>query len=555
MTLTQTQHTPVLIIGGGIVGLSASLLLAHHGISSILVERHPSTSIHPRARSVNMRVMELYRSIGIAEAIREAGESISHSVGIFPGESLKKMVENKPRKEGKRSFPLMGLFSGIGPEAGQFVTQDMMEPVLLRVAKERGVDARFNTECLSVEQDEEKVTASLKNRTDESTYQISADYMIAADGANSPIREQLRIPRSGKGTLGNFLNILFHTTPSLEDLVKGREPSMLIVDRPDVTGALTSINNSDRWVFHLLYTPADNETPADFPTTRCEALLHTVLGLTADEVKIDIKSILPWQASVRIASQFQAKRIFLAGDAAHQMPPYAGQGSTSGIADVHNLAWKLAFVLKKLAPSSLLDTYEVERLPVDTYAAEASAGMSDERGLYRLKKDFRTVTSIAKIAGIIAGFGYFYDSKAIIQESTWPLNGWSWKAWSIPSFSLGLDGRPGSRCPHVWVQKAGKRISTTDLLGKQFVLLTGGDGHEWCEAVKALDDERLVAHKIGPGQEIDVPAGMWESAAGISSTGALLVRPDGFVAWRERRQPADLESRIREVMKVLTGAA
>lgn len=237
------------------------------------------------------------------------------------------------------------------------------------------------------------------------------------------------------------------------------------------------------------------------------------------------------------------------------MPPYAGQGSTSGIADVHNLAWKLAFVLKKLAPSSLLDTYEVERLPVDTYAAEASAGMSDERGLYRLKKDFRTVTSIAKIAGIIAGFGYFYDSKAIIQESTWPLNGWSWKAWSIPSFSLGLDGRPGSRCPHVWVQKAGKRISTTDLLGKQFVLLTGGDGHEWCEAVKALDDERLVAHKIGPGQEIDVPAGMWESAAGISSTGALLVRPDGFVAWRERRQPADLESRIREVMKVLTGAA
>lgn len=548
---SSSVDVPVLIVGGGIVGLSASLFLSHHSIPCMLIERHSGTSIHPRARSVNARTMELYRGIGISDAVREAGASIAPSMGIYSGQSLKSVIESKPRSEKKRTFPLMSLFSEVGPESGTFVTQDMAEPVLLKYAKERGVDARFYTECLGVEQDEEKVTATLKNRETGATYTVAADYLIAADGANSPIRSQLRIERTGRGSLGNLLNILFHTSPSLQSLVKNREFSLCQINRPEVSGLFTSINNSDRWVFHLLYYPTKGEKPEDFPPERCVELLHKALGM--DDINIDVKSILPWQASVRIAENVQVGRIFLAGDSAHQMPPYAGQGANTGISDAHNLSWKLALVLRHHASISLLSTYETERLPVGRVAAEVSGSAADERGLLSVKKDVKTALSLARRAHIIAGFGYTYSSKVIVEENTWPLGGTTWRPWTMPSLFLSLDGRPGKRAPHVWVKKEGNRISTIDLFGKTYVLLAGSDGRPWVEATNRISESEtggeLVAYCVGPHGEVVDAERKWEAAAGIASTGALLVRPDGFVAWRERRMPADYEVRLEKVMK------
>ena len=429
----------------------------------------------------------------------------------------------------------------------------MIEPVLLKVAKEKGVDARFNTECLGVRHDEEKVTVTLKDRSSNSTYKVTADYLIAADGANSPIRSQLGIQRTGQGSYGNLLNVLFHTSPSLEPLVKNREFSICKIDRPEVTGIFTSINNTDRWVFHLSYSPNKGEKPEDFPPERCEKLLHKALGIGPEELKIDIKSILPWQASVRVAEKFQVGRIFLAGDSAHQMPPYAGQGANSGISDVHNLAWKLALVLKRHVQSSLLDTYEVERLPVDTFAAEVSGSAADERGLISMNKDLKTILSLARRLHITSGFGHTYNSKAIVDESTWPLGGLTWRAWTMQSVFLGLDGRPGSGAPHEWVQREGRRISTLDLLGRDFVLLAGSEGEVWCETAKhissVLDGFKIVTYSLGPNGNISDPDRKWETAAGISSTGMLLVRPDGFVAWRERKLPANVGKRMEEVIR------
>lgn len=553
MSSNNPDHTPVLIVGGGIVGLSASLFLAHHSIPCILIERHAGTSIHPRARSVNARTMELYRSVAISEAIREAGASLGPSMGMYSGTSLQEIIGPKPRSEKRGKFPLQGLFEKIGPEWGQWGTQDVIEPVLLKAARERGVDARFHTECINISQTEGNVTATLKNRSNNTTYTINSDYVIAADGANSPMREQLGVNRSGQGALGNFLNILFNC--DLTDFVKNREFSICLIDRTEATGFFTAIDNHERWVFHLFYEPDKGQKPEDFPPEKCEELLKIVMGMP--DAKIDIKSILPWQASVRVAEKFQIGRVFLAGDAAHQMPPYAGQGANSGISDVHNLAWKLAAVLKRQAQPSLLGTYETERYPVDVFAAEASGAAADERGLMDLRKNLRNIIGLVKRLHIMSGFGYIYSSRAVVEESTWPLGGVSWMAWSMPSVCLGLDGRPGSRVPHAWVEKEGKRISTLDLVGKGFVVLVGSGGQSWVDAVQRANEKiggvEVPAFSIGPEGDLIDAKREFEVAAGISSTGALLVRPDGFVAWRERRIPVDCQQRFEEVMRQLLG--
>ena len=546
--MSSETQVPVLIIGGGIVGLSASLCLSHYGIKSLVIERHSGTSIHPRARSVNARTMELFRDLGIQDRVREAGASISASMGIFSGSSLKEVIEARPRKEGPKKIPFAGLAASISPVSGTFVTQDMIEPVLVDVARERGVDVKFYTECVGVEQDGHSVTATLKDRDSGVISTIRADYLIAADGAGSPIRTRLNVSITGRGTMGHLLNILFHA--NLKSLVDKREFSLCMVERPEVCGLFTSINNSDRWVFHLSYDPSKGEKASDFPPEKCKELLRIALGIP--EIEIDIISILPWEPSVRITERLQHERIFIAGDAAHQMPPWGGQGANSGIADVYNLAWKLSAVLKGHASKSLLETYDMERIPVGRTAAEASASAGDERGIISTKRNLTNAIGLLRRVYLLSGHGYCYTSKAICVEDTSPLGGLTWRPWTLPSLFLSIDGRPGSRAPHVWVVHQGKRISTLDLCGKGFVLLAGAEGEFWVEAAKKASSALgidITAYCAGPEGDLVDSKGEFESAAGISSRGAILVRPDDFVVWRQRRQPSDHEAKLEQAMR------
>ena len=549
--ISSQAKVPVVIIGGGIVGLSASLCLSRQGIDSMVIERHSGTAIHPRSRSVNARTMELYRGLGIEERIREAGASLSTAMGMHSGHSLKEVIELKKRSTGIRKWPFSGLMASISPVNGAFVTQDMIEAVLLDVAKERGGDVRFNTECLGVEQDSDVVTISLKDRASGATSTVQADYLIAADGAGSPIRTKLKFPMTGRGTMGHLLNILF--IADLKPLVDRREFSLCSIERSEVSGLFTSINNSDRWVFHLSYDPSKGEKASDFTREKCSELLRLAIGLP--DIDIDVKSILPWEPSERVVERMQHGRIFLAGDAAHQMPPWAGLGANSGIADAYNLAWKLAAVLKGRANQELLETYDVERLPIARIAAEASANAADERGIILTTKNYKFFAALYSRARYLPGYGFTYTSKAICNEDTSPLGGLTWRPWTLSSLWLTMDGRPGSRAPHAWVEHQGKRISTLDLLGKTFVLLAGADSAPWLKAAESVSSTlgvEIAVYCAGSEGNLGTPEGGYEATFGISSHGAVLVRPDDFVAWRQRRQPSnyvvELESAMRQAL-------
>jgi putative polyketide hydroxylase len=530
------QQVPVLIVGGGIVGLSASLFLAQQGIHSLLVERHAGTSIHPRARGVNERTMEIYRGIGLEGAIREAGRRLQPAMGVFQGSSLVEALKGhgpEQHKQGAETFRKMLNNDEISPTTRSRGTQDLVEPILLQTTRERGTDAHFSTQLLSFEQDEMGVTALVRDRTNGSEFQVCGQYMLAADGANSTVLPTLGIPSTQSAVAGHLLNVLFHA--DLRSFVQGREFSMVLIERPEVTGLLLSINNDDIWTFHIAYDPEKGMTPADFPPERCQELIKLALGLP--DVSVEVKSVLPWVSTVRYAERFQQGRVFLAGDAVHQMPPWGGQGANSGIADVHNLSWKLAAVLKGTANPALLDTYTIERQPVGRRAAEASGSRSDERGLLSLQK-FTTMTN-DDYRRLLTGLGYKYVSDAIIPESGDDVE------------NADVDGQPGTRVPHLWIEYRGERRSTVDVASDTFVLLAGPDGASWYEAARAAANQLKVdvqAYRVAPDGELRDPELRWTNKAGISTDGALLVRPDGFVAWRAKEKSEHAQQDIEMVL-------
>lgn len=552
------ERVPVLIVGGGIVGLSASLFLSRQGIASLLVERHRGTSIHPRARGVNTRTMELYRELGLEEAIRVAGAELSPSFGLYQARTLKEVIEPLPRRTGPHGFAGTALLDELSPTAGNRVTQDLLEPVLLAEARKRGGDLRFNTELVSFEQDASGVSAVMLERASGVQSTVRADYMLAADGAGSRVRDELDVTVSGRGSLGHLLNILF--LADLREFVRDREFSICVIERPELRGLFTSINNRDRWVFHLAYDPGKGEKPEDFPPERCKDLLRMALGMP--EIEIEIKSILPWECAARVVDGFQQGRVFLAGDAAHQMPPWGGQGANTGVQDAHNLAWKLAAVLKGQATPALLKTYDIERRPVGSATTEASAKRAGEGGVLAMNplniklmgivlkafenKLVRKVLSklSGKMSPRMLGYGYEYHSSAIIsghQKSKAGL----------------LDGHPGTRAPHVWVEDQGQRRSTLDLFGTGFVLLAGPAGAAWCAAARTIaqrQDSTLVAYSVGPQNDLLDPEKCWLAKAEITASGALLVRPDGFVAWRATEMEDNPEQKLEQVLKQVLSA-
>ena len=534
------ERVPVLIVGGSLVGLSASLFLGRLGVRHLLVEKHSDTSHHPRGRGNNVRTMELFRTAGVEPLIREAASVLADNHGILQAETLTDGHQEWLFKE----IDPGGALARFSPSGWCLCSQNDLEPVLLRRARELGGDVRFGTELTSFEQDGAGVTAVLRSREDGTSTTVRADYLIAADGPRSPVREALGIGQTGAGELFHNVSITFRAK-RLADVVGDRHFIACYLTNEQAPGALLPVDNREQWVFHAPWHPDQGETLDDFTDERCIQHIQAATGVPGLEVEITGKA--PWHAAERVAERYSAGRVFLAGDSAHEMSPTGAFGSNTGIQDAHNLAWKLAAVLSGWAGPALLETYGQERQPV----AVATSARASARSAEHRHPGYAALPGTGRQKNVLAvALGYRYPTGAVVGTDP--------NAPTIPD-SFESTGAPGSRAPHVWLRRAGERVSTLDLFEKSLVLLTGPDGDAWHSAALKLAEQHgipLDAYRVGDGPAHDLapePGVDWTEAYGTAADGAVLVRPDGFVAWRAAGAAADPAGALREVFRVVLG--
>ncbi|MDX3386236.1 FAD-dependent monooxygenase [Streptomyces niveiscabiei] len=553
-------RVPVLIVGGALGGLSSALFLAGHGVPALLVERHGSTSAHPRFRGPTVRSMEVLRGAGLEERIRAAGSSDTEIGGIAWVSGSLADTDVRWNVE-----PWEEDLSALTPTVACACDQDRFEPILLDRARELGADVRFGTELTGFEQDARGVTATVRERGSGRRTTVRADYLIAADGSHSPVRERLGIPRRGPGLLGHRISLYFRT--DLRPTVGGRPFSACFLE--GMGGSLLP-RGSGLWQLSVPFHPEQGERPEDFTPERCRTLVGTALGDPG--AVAELRGVSPWDLAILVADRFQQGRVLLVGDAAHVMPPTGGFGGNLAIQDAHNLAWKLAAVLAGGAGPGLLATYGPERRSVAqlTIAATArrlpaswvgtGAGPGAGTGAGGLVAGGAGAAPVAAGVSLAVGSGGLSDSTA--DHNTVSL-GYRYHSDAVLP-DPGDDGtepfedpreptgRPGTRAPHLVVDDAGTRRSTLDLWGSAPVLLVGPEGTPWSRAAGelALDAHRLRAPgAAGPGL-VDVD-GHFLQRYGVGPAGASLVRPDGFVAWRSPHAGDDPRGTLTRVLAAL----
>lgn len=474
------ENTQVLVVGGSLVGLSTALFLAFHGVDVVLVEPHLSSHPHPRAVGFTTRTLELLHLAGVELPPIPAGFSLRRA----RIESLEGTWQEdtgwtpKAQPQGEWS-----------PFAGAGIPQDRLEPLLRDAARARGADLRLGTELVSFEQDDQGVTARVRRRDGE-TYELRASYMVACDGNRSPVREALGIPRKGPGALQTVRSVLFRAPI---DHYLEKKVHQFEIDRPDLRAFLTTYNDG-RWV--LMFKDDRERTEAE--------TIADVKKAIGKDVPVEILTTGRWDLTALVATQFSKGRVFLAGDAAHTLPPTrGGYGANTGIHDAHNLAWKLAAVLRGCADAELLDSYDRERRPAAWTRLEQTFARPDYA-----KHANGFADGVEILDEVAVELGQLYRNLATESAETLP-------EAARPDV---WRGQPGTRAPHVWLPDPcveGGRVSTLEWFGRGWVLVVAGDG--W------IADAGV--HVVRAPENV-------RDAFGLSKTGAALVRPDGYVAWR-----------------------
>jgi putative polyketide hydroxylase len=526
MSTTLAATTDVLVVGGGTVGLSAAVFLAHHGLRVHLVEREDGPQIHPRATGVGPRTVELLREVGLEQELYAAAVDMSASgLGKISAVTLAAAGLPALPPQPARADPARRLDWTPTAMPGT-CPQNRLDAILLPAARARGAVVEYGAALVSFEQHPDRVTALLSDgRT------LEAAFLVAADGARSPVRSALGIGVSGPGDLGEQLaNTLFRA-----DLSALTGPHGFVacdITHPQVPSMLLTIDGSREWVLH---TGPGVRPSAD--------LIRTALGVP--ELDVEILSTLRWRVRALVADRFADRRVFLVGDAAHCVPPLGAFGMNTGIADAHNLAWKLALVLRGRADPALLDSYQAERRPVAQLAMEQAVLRLADPALHWGRGPAAALARAR--AGVVNApvvqAGYRYDSVAVIDPSP--------ELPSTEDLELDLDGAPGSRLPHLWVSEG---VSTLDLVRSRYTLLTGADS---ADNVDSADSEGGAGGTDGAGAWLEAAARLGVAAHAvplpqIPEGGALLVRPDGIVAWRAGRGAHDqLPSVLRRLLLVV----
>ena len=521
--MSAQERTSVLIVGGGLVGLSAALFLRYHGVDCVLVERREKASVLPRSRGVHTRTVEMFRQIGIEDQVQEVARS-ALKAGAFGGaRSGATMADAEPL-----TMAMVRPGGDPSPSNFCFCPQVLLEPLLAELARERGARLRFGATVDGLEIGPDVVTATIGGE------QIRADYVIAADGAGSPIRERLGIGGWTLPPTHHYVNV-FVRADLTELVADGRTFSQCEFANEAVRGLILSKNNTDEWSFHLEYDPA-TQTLADFPPERCVELVRAAVG--RPDVHVQVSAVSTWDTGVLVADEYRRGRILLAGDAVHRHAPWGGFGANTGIADVHNLAWKLAAVLAGRSGPDLLDTYGQERRPRALLAANQA----------RLRTDFHARYGIAT-ADNQHDLARQVDLGAIMTRYRYvsaaaPDDG------SQGEWVEQLLGQVGTRLPHVWITNGAVQASTLDFCGPGFTVLGGPDARGLGDAATRAGAETgfpVTAFRIGPDGDCIGVDQDWARANSLRPDEALLVRPDGHIAAKlsSGSGPAELTSLLR----------
>ncbi|MFI2205579.1 FAD-dependent oxidoreductase [Streptomyces sp. NPDC020192] len=577
--MSTVVETDVLIVGSGPAGASAALALSTYGVPNIVVTRYASLADTPRAHITNQRTMEVLRDLGVEQDVI-AQATPQHLMGdttfctSLAGEELGRVRSwgNDPLVQAAHDLA--------SPTRMCDMPQHLMEPVLVDAAVARGTRLRFQTEYLSHTQDTDGVTATVRDRLRGDTYEIRAKYLIGADGGRSKVAEDAGLPMGGRMGVAGSINIVFEA--DLARYTAHRPSTLYWVLAPGATvggigaGLVRCVRPWHEWLIVWGY-----DVTAGAPDLTTEYAESVVRGLVGDDdIPVTIKSSSAWTVNEMYAESYTNGRVFCAGDATHRHPPSNGLGSNTSIQDSYNLAWKLRMVLDGTAHPRLLDTYTTERAPIGkqivtranksigetapifealdglspqtpeqlwaNIAARKDATEAAEKQRARLREAIAFKVYEFNAHGV--DLNQRYVSAAIVPDGT-PDPGFA----RDPELYHQPSSRPGAKLPHAWITCGTRTLSTLDTVGKgRFTLLTGIGGDGWVRAARAqgIDIATVV---IGPGQEYEDPYGDWARLSEVSDAGALLVRPDGFVAFRHASAAPDATELLTDAVRRILG--
>lgn len=580
MTSGEAKTASVLVVGSGPAGLTLALGLARLGIDVLVITKYAATANSPRAHITNQRTMEVFRALGVEDAVRAVATSnalMGNNVWApsFADPELARLATWGTGADRRSDY------ESASPGAMCNIGQHLVEPVLLEAARAAGARVAFRTEFLDLVQDAEGVTATVLDRDANEQRTIRADYMIGADGARSGVAVSAGIGMEGETGLGQAVNAWLEV--DLAAYCEHRPSVLYWMVRPGNdywvgSGTWICVKPWSEWVLLFMYDPANGE-----PDTSDEAIIAKARTTIGDpDIPIRVKSVGKWQINHVLAERYRVGRVMIAGDAAHRHPPANGLGSNTSVQDAFNLAWKLAWVVQGRAGDALLDSYESERRPVGRQVVDRALksvidmgpisdalgfrpGQTEEEGWAALEdlgkatasgRDRRRRLAEAvklqnyQFNALGVELGQRYVSNAVVTDDTAPP-----ALPADPELHYRPDTYPGHPLPHAWVNCRGQAVSTLDLCAiDRFTLLTGIGGDPWHEAAERLGVPIEVI-EIGALRSIDDPAGDWARLRGVEEDGCVLVRPDRFVAWRSMTLPVDPAAELVRVLSALLNQA
>ncbi|KAK8112951.1 FAD binding domain-containing protein [Apiospora sp. TS-2023a] len=546
--MVESLNTSIIILGGSIVGLCNALFLAQRGVPCVLIERHAGSSPHPRAMGWTHRTMELFRTVDGLEAELKAFPS---RAGGKPRRVTTKTLNDKwddeshwtnskPGAGPRGGAPAAGKgpapadFSSATPVGALGIAQDKLEPILRAKAIALGADLRLGYKMTdwSLNDDDNNVSLTATNSATGNTLYIKGSYLVACDGANSRIRTDLGIATSGVGHLRTMYSTLFRC-PSIEHhLASG--VSQWSIQNDDLEAFLVTYQEG-RWAL-MTSNPAHESLDDD----ERKGLIRQAIG-GGGEVEVEILARGTWALRGAIADAFADKsnRVFLAGDAAHALPPNrGGYGANTGVADAHNLAWKLDAVLAGRADKALLETYDAERRPVALVRHDQIFAREDYRqyvadSAWLAERKQSGKGGIEVLDDVAMELGQVYHSGAVM------MNGDDDEGkQGLAKTPAESRGQPGFRAPHIWLNKGDATVSSLDLLCGGWVVLSKDPSWKGRLGEVKSAECVIVGHDV---EEAD--QGAFEVAFGVGNTGAILIRPDGYVGarWKDSTALGDVK--------------